>query len=365
MLPIELGWSMDGRTGWGIFAQHLALGLARQGRRVHADVADSNGIPKTLWPQLWPMGAPADTSERRIRFDPYGNHAPKFVEIPNRYRVLLAVFEDTDAIDVEQMSKYDLILSPSRWVQDLLAAKGLESTLFHQGFDDSLFFPAPKRRSDDRFMIFSGGKLEFRKGQDIVVEAFRQFLATPEGANAILVTAWQNAWPQTMAGIWESGYVKGVPEKKGNQLDISSWLEINGIPRGNHIDLGWLSQAEMANAMRECDVGLFPNRCEGATNLAYVEALALGLPCISSLNTGQEDVQPRQFFNCVLQPPVTLPCALYRGMDGWGETDPKECADHLAYLVTRRGTFSKDMSDWTWRARTDDLHQLLTERADG
>lgn len=366
MLPVELGWSVNGTTGWGLYGLHLALGLARQGRRVHAQISHWQGIPATLQPSLAAMQDAGNMAERRIRFDPWGNHCPSFQDMPNRYRVLLAVFEDTEAIVPETMNRYDLVLAPSRWIQGLLEAKGVQSTLFHQGYDDSLFFPAPMRRFDGRFMIFSGGKLEFRKGQDIVVEAFRRFRETLEGKDAVLVTAWQNPWPQTMMSIWESGYVKGVPTIKGTSLDISGWLEINGIPRANHIDLGTLTQAEMANAIRECDVGLFPNRAEGATNLIAVETQALGVPIIASANTGHLELFPARFL--LSQPQVTLPCQLYRGMDGWGESSPDECVKMLATAkswpaitaITPMGT----TEGWSWRERTQELDHLLIERVD-
>jgi glycosyltransferase involved in cell wall biosynthesis len=360
-LPIELGWPVAANTGWGLYGLHLALGLARQGRNVYIPPSDLSGIPATLRPSLMAMMEHGNPDEERIRFDTWGNHAPPWVDIPNRIRVLLAVFEDSAAVDAEIMQRYDLVLAPSRWVQSLLAAKGIKSTVFHQGYDDSLFTPAQKRRpTDGRVYVFSGGKLEFRKGQDIVVEAFRRFRATPDGKDAILVTAWQNLWPQTMGGIWESGYVKGIPAMRGPQLDISGWLEVNGIPREAHIDLGLLSQAEMANAIRECDVGLFPNRAEGATNMALVEALGGGLPCVASQNTGQRDVSSPMVLPLTCQSPMTLPCRLYRSVDGWGESDPDECVAKMIDAIEYRGCGNDRFgNEWGWGVRTADLHDIL------
>ncbi len=365
MLPIELGWPVQANTGWGLFGLHLALGLNRQGRKVYIPGADPTGIPATLWPTIQTMLEVGDPNARRIRFDTYGNHSPPFVEIPNRFRVLLAVFEDTAAVRPEVMNRYDLVLAPSQWIHDILASHGVASTIFHQGYDESVFTPAPRRRGNDgKFLIFSGGKLEFRKGQDIVIEAFRRFRETPDGKDAILVTAWQNLWPQTMEGIWASGYVKGVPVMRGQQLDIASWAEMNGIPRSAFIDLGLLSQAELANAIRECDVGLFPNRCEGATNMTLCETLGLGIPCIVGAWTGQKDVNPSNgWLSLMDHTSVSLPCSLYQGMDGWREADPEDVSGHLRMVSKSPGAFrvvGDFAGEFSWPDRTAELHELLS-----
>ena len=44
-------------------------------------------------------------------------------------------------------------------------------------------------------VIFSGGKLELRKGQDLVVAAFKIFHA--RHPDALLISSWQNGWPES------------------------------------------------------------------------------------------------------------------------------------------------------------------------
>ena len=58
--------------------------------------------------------------------------------------------------------------------------------VFVQGVSSG-FGPASTRiirHAGDRFRVFSGGKLEWRKGQDIVVEAFKRFSNMHPRANA-------------------------------------------------------------------------------------------------------------------------------------------------------------------------------------
>jgi glycosyltransferase involved in cell wall biosynthesis len=63
-----------------------------------------------------------------------------------------------------------------------------------------------------RFVVFSGGKLERRKGQDILMAAFKQFRDRHPRADALLVVAWHNYWPEYMKDIGSAGHVQGYPQ---------------------------------------------------------------------------------------------------------------------------------------------------------
>lgn len=365
-LPVELTWQVCATTGWGLFSLHLALGLKREGWDVRlVGDFDPTGIPKTLLPTLEDMRALGDRSERRIRIAGLGNHFPGPDHVPNRLHVALAVFEDTHIPEagLERIKRFDHHIACSTWAQGILNGYGIPSHRWFQGYDDTLFTPSGRRRpkEPDRFYVFSGGKLEFRKGQDIVIEAFKRFRETPEGKDAVLVTAWQNKWPQTMVDIWASGYVKGIPVTRMGEQDIPAWLEANGIPRSAVLDVGMRPQPDLANLLRECDVALMPNRCEGATNMILPEVMASGVPVIASENTGHLDSGPCPFVLCLhQQSPVTLRCKLFEGYEGWGESDIEECVSHLQVARTttdRRGFTSmaaqrtQEAFSWTRQAK--------------
>lgn len=99
----------------------------------------------------------------------------------------------------------------------------------HQGIDPCIFHVAPRSQLWlNRFVIFSGGKLEYRKGQDIVIAAFKEFHT--RHPDALLITAWHNYWSQYMTDLDIRGYVKGVPEiEKNGQLKVTDWLINNGL----------------------------------------------------------------------------------------------------------------------------------------
>ena len=47
----------------------------------------------------------------------------------------------------------------------------------------------------DKFVIFSGGKFEYRKGQDIVIRAVK--VMQERHQDVVLINAWVNAWQQS------------------------------------------------------------------------------------------------------------------------------------------------------------------------
>ena len=71
---------------------------------------------------------------------------------------------------------------------------------------------------------------------------------------------------------------------------MSEWVVDNGVDKEAFVDLGWVSNARLPAILREADVALFPSRCEGGTNLAAMEAMASGIACILSENTGHLDL---------------------------------------------------------------------------
>ena len=142
-------------------------------------------------------------------------------------------FEDThfDAQAIERASSLD---AHRRWVDmewrhPARAWSRERARRSLQGIDPTVFHPAPRSGLfADRFVVFSGGKLEYRKGQDIVVAAFRRF--PQRHPDALLVTAWHNHWPQLITDLELAGHVRGVPRCRTGRSLVGEWLAANGIP---------------------------------------------------------------------------------------------------------------------------------------
>ncbi len=195
-------------------------------------------------------------------------------------------------------------------------------------------------------MWFFPGKLEFRKAQDLVLTAFRIFQQRhPE---ALLVTAWHSPWPNVANTITESPLTRLAPEiGPDGVLKIKEWAVHYGIPEHAFVDLGFVNRAQIPSIMAECHAAVFPNRCEGATNLVAMEAMACGVPVILSANTGHLDLiqpniaNPDNCWALTRQTPLFAPLGNRRG---WMESSVEEIVKQME-AIHRNQTEAKARAD--------------------
>jgi glycosyltransferase involved in cell wall biosynthesis len=387
---LVLDWPIGTGTGWQVFGLNLALELARDGRvmpllleptdpdALHPLHRHALALPLAQQAELRQLlqvaGADGLRSDypvlRALGNGFQGNEAGR--RLTSGCDIGVIFFEDT-ALTADGLARahaHDAIIAGSAWNGAVLAAAGLSHVrVIPQGIDPTVFHPAPRTGLlRNRFVVFSGGKLEYRKGQDLVIAAFRAFHS--RHPDALLVTAWHNPWPQTIVGLDSAGHVRGLPavDVRG-RLVLAPWLAANGIEAGSVLDLGALPNHQMAQTVREADVALFPNRCEGGTNLVAMETMACGVPVILSANTGHLDLlgEPSAATPLTRQQPVRGQCPLYRGTEGWGESDVAEMVERLESVyqdresARRRGERSAQAMhrDWTWRKRTAEILTML------
>jgi len=273
-------------------------------------------------------------------------------------------FEDTvlpDAMTV--VEDYAVIITGSSWGEQILRAAGVSNvTTVIQGIDPSVFHPAPRSGAlAGRFAVFSGGKLEHRKAQDLVLLAFRAFASChPE---AVLVTAWHSPWPNVAVTLNRNPELASIGFDTEGKVNATAWIVANGLAKDQFIDLGSVPNHLMARVLREADVAIFPNRCEGGTNLVAMECMASGVPTIVSDNTGHKDL-------VATGAPYALrrqgPVATDIGTDGWGESDVDEIIETLEQVwadreeASRRGAAgAAAMAEWAWSDYARRLHDTL------
>ena len=248
------------------------------------------------------------------------------------------VFEETsfNMKSVEHLKAYDGLIPVSSWNMNLLKNAGLEKVaLAPQGIDPTLFHPAPKQGIwRDRFVIFSAGKLEFRKAQDLIIAAFKIF--HQRHPDSLLCFSWHNFWPKTMQDMNASIHVKGIPRTINDKLDFTSWLMENGLPEKSFTDLVFVNHHHLPQVMREADVALFPNRCEGGTNLPAMEAMACGVPAIISTNTGHLDIISDGCCFVLENQRSVSDVPDWNGTDGWGESSIEEIVEKLETVYFNR-----------------------------
>ncbi|MEG4343983.1 tetratricopeptide repeat protein [Microcoleus sp. A003_D6] len=375
---IGISWPLSITSGWGIYGLNLTLQLLQNPAWEVALLAPPSITSQSMNPLHKSLLLPviekhktfqelvAANSDKQISCNfpvlyALGNNlASSGVEnqITSPCQIGVIFFEDTRITTeaLETAKKYSVIVAGSNWNADVLRSCGLTNVaMVHQGIDPTIFHPAPKSNLfGDRFVIFSGGKLEYRKGQDIVIAAFKRFRAKhPE---ALLLTTWHNFWPQYMLGIEQTGNVAGLPNiNRDGSLGISQWLAANGLPVDSFIDIGLIPNHLTGQILREADCAVFTNRCEGGTNLVAMESMACGIPTILSANTGHLDLIYSNICYPLSSQGRVKPTAHFSGVEGWGESEVEEVVEALEQVYTNREqaksrglAAANFMLDWTW-----------------
>jgi glycosyltransferase involved in cell wall biosynthesis len=382
---LGIGWQLGVPSGWGTYGVNLALELVARGIEPElffksADLALSSAAMERLSPALarQPDNIAAFKSQGG-RFDYPILHAlgdklaqPPFMQPLRGAPDIGVVFFESATIPPENIThaeRFAVIVAGSSWNAEILKAHGLKAVRnCPQGVDLQLFRPGIREnRFGDRFVVFSGGKLEYRKGQDLVIAAFQRF--HEKHPDALLVTAWHSPWPKAAKSMAASTHLKQQPVVHADgRLDISGWAVCNGIPADAIVDLGTLQNTDTPSILRSIDVAVFPNRCEGGTNLVAMECMATGVPVILSRNTGHLDlIQPDNCYALDLQIPIGAVTGR-KDFDGWGESSIDEIVARLesAYADRedrlRRGVAAAAfMQGWGWSAQTDRFLRAVEE----
>ncbi len=257
----------------------------------------------------------------------------------------------------EIASFYDIVFAGSTWCKERLEEKGITwaNTLI-QGIDPSLFYPLPpKKEHKDKFIIFSGGKFEFRKGQDLVIRAIK--VLQDRHKDVFLLTAWYNPWKFSMDTMAFSPFIT-LPSVTGNwDKVIAAVLATNGIDLNRVTILPQVNQTDLRNIYSITDLGLFPNRCEGGTNLVLMEYMACARPVIASFNTGHKDILTednaillKKMKSLEIKDPSTGEVAAL-----WEEPDLDEIVEALERAYQNREELNsyaakagQSMAKWTW-----------------
>ena len=266
---------------------------------------------------------------------------------------------------------YDMFIAISKWNSDYLQSLDLHGPthLCYQGIDPALFHPAPKTGLyGDRFVIFSGGKFEYRKGQDIVLAAFKRF--RQKHPEALLVTCWQNLLMPQAAAFQLAGHCVDVPQAAPNYgLQMTPWLLQQGLPPGSFIDLPFTHNLLMPWVLRECDMAVFPNRCEGGTNLVAMESMACGLPTYVAYNTGQKDIVDLMGAEALRSQKSVKASPDMNSVADWGETDVDEVVAAFEKVYTSKTTASEKaarvaagMKAWEWGPLNEKLLEIVCDQ---
>jgi glycosyltransferase involved in cell wall biosynthesis len=198
--------------------------------------------------------------------------------------------EELNEISIQNAKKYDLVLAGSTWCRDRMLEKGiLNCAVLIQGIDPKLFYPIENQKPRDRFVIFSGGKFELRKGQDLVLRAVK--VLQDKYQDVYLMNCWYNLWPQSVSQMTNSPYIAFSYHENEPWIDtMQRTYRDNGLDPDRVITLEPVLHHKQRELFQQTDIGVFPNRCEGGTNLVLMEYMACAKPVIASNTSGHKDI---------------------------------------------------------------------------
>jgi glycosyltransferase involved in cell wall biosynthesis len=380
-VPMTLAMPLGNSHGWGVCGSNLARELARLGtlRLVTPSMQPEAVGDEFEYSVLRELHLDAAAQEhfraeiaRSVVLQAATDHhlQPMAPHIRGRRNVAYTFFEST-VLSPQRMEEakrnFDVVIAGSTWCRDLLRAHGLAGArAIFQGVDRTIFHPHENQKTffEDRFVLFSGGKLEFRKGQDLVIRAFRVLQERHD--DVLLVNAWFNFWESSWRTMAASPHIRFVYEGADHCAAVNGLLAENGIDLEGVITLPAKPNVAMARIYRNSDCGLFPNRCEGGTNLALMEYMACGKPAIASYSSGHRDVANER--NAVLLKrlaplPVSAGDQLFAQ---WDEPDLEEIVEALEWAYANRDALRRlgsaageSMQAFSWGAAARQFYEVL------
>jgi glycosyltransferase involved in cell wall biosynthesis len=341
--------------GWGVCSRYLIAELSRI-RPIHV-LTERDGTASEAH-----LNGPLFQAIADIDFHPV------FPQARGRRNVGYTFFEnELSAVSLENAKRFDLILGGSNWCRERMIEKGVTNCgVLVQGIDPELFYPIEECKSAERFVIFSGGKFELRKGQDLVLRAVK--IMQDKYPDVWLVNCWYNLWPASTRLMTYSKHIRFEHrEQETWQVTMQRTYLQNGLDPTRIQTFELLPQERQRDLFAQTDIGLFPNRCEGGTNLVLMEYMACAKPVIASNASGHRDIVHSD--NSLLLNDLTD--YLVRDRDGrliarWQEPSLDEMVAQLEYAYHHRSNIrnvgqcgGEHMKKFTWRHAALNLIRLM------
>lgn len=162
--------------------------------------------------------------------------------------------------ELSNLESCDDLITCSRWAAQILRDAGFKSSVVPLGVDRSIFYEKIGCWNSP-FTFISIGKIEYRKGHDLLPNLFKK--ALPKGGDWHLHMLWGNPFIKDEEKLQWQSYYKSMLGENVSFCDR--------VP----------TQIDIANAMRDADCGISMSRAEG-WNLPLLELMSCGKPIITT-----------------------------------------------------------------------------------
>ena len=179
----------------------------------------------------------------------------------NTLNSALTFFELDSLSDREvcHLSSLDVLFVASKWAQAICNAHDIKSVVIPMGVDTDIFFPA--QSSNGPYKFFTTGKIEIRKGHDILCDLFNRAFSDKDDVE--LLIKWRNPFlSQEENYTWQQSYLDSPLGHKIKFFDT-------------------VAHSDVANFIHSGHCGICPTRAEGF-GLGILEAIACDKPVITT-----------------------------------------------------------------------------------
>lgn len=352
---IYLGLIRGENYGWGVCSKYLINELSKF-RDIHVlNDEDGSAVNGHLQGQLF-------QALTTVEFPPLFEQARG----TRNYGYTFFENELTSA-SVEKAKQYDLVLAGSTWCRDRMLEKGISNCdILIQGVDPKHFYPIEKAKQQDRFVIFSGGKFELRKGQDILLRAVK--ILQDKYPDVYLVNCWYNMWPESVRQMAGSPYIIFTYNENDSwQKTMQRTYKDNGLDVQRVVTLDHIPHHDQRALFEQTDIGVFPNRCEGGTNLVLMEYMACAKPVIASYASGHKDILTENnalLLHQLKQLNIVDDDGALIGR--WHDPSLEELVAHLEHAYLHRDAHKsiahqagEDLQRFTWKRSARRLAEIL------
>lgn len=273
---------------------------------------------------------------------------------------------------VENAKRYDQVLAGSTWCRDRMLEAGIPNCdVLIQGIDPKRFYPitdatSTEAKSDGRFVIFSGGKFELRKGQDILLRAVK--ILQEKYPDIHLVNCWYNLWPESLRQMDASPYISFTyRENESWQATLHRTYLDNGMDPNRITTMDLVPHEQLRSLYAQTDVAVFPNRCEGGTNLVLMEYMACAKPVIVTATSGHNDIVTEENALLLHQlKDINISDAEGRLIGRWQDPSLEELVAQIEYAYHHREAIrlkaqkaGSDLQRFTWRHCAERLVEII------
>jgi glycosyltransferase involved in cell wall biosynthesis len=187
-----------------------------------------------------------------------------------------------------------------------------------------------------------------------------------------LVNCWYNMWEPSVRMMESSQLVRFRfdPEQDWNENMLRTYVQ-NGLDPARIVTCNLVPNEQLRKLYAQTDIGIFPNRCEGGTNLVMMEYMACGKPVIASNTSGHKDILTPENALClnalrdltVVDPNGETVCR-------WQEPSLDELLDQLEYAYQHRAAIAdigrragEALKKYTWQHAAQRLVGFISATA--